>query len=192
MNSGENPIIRDESELEGALLPVAVRIDEALHTVNPAIVPLAHFQYETAIADERERQQRVAEDVAFAIPCRDKTAVSDDSWSRIKLAERRGKIESEQENEAISHGNRTTYSKNYFTKCAVENANQRAKVRDADGLQVKERPRVSSPPPASDMQGGRSAQPIPNVSGYEVKEYSMEKEYKTKEYQIKEYRSVYD
>lgn len=184
---------RDEDELEGALLPVATQIEEEPNSANPA-VPIAHFDYDTAIAVEQQQQEQ--ENIAYTIPQNEKAAVSDDSRSRVKLAQSKGLIAAEEEKEAIRNTNRKVFSKDYFSKQAVQAANQNAKLRNAQGLQVIEKL------PSINNELGRSQEKIKKevpekqgvykVGGYEVKEYNTETDYQTSDYEVQEYRSVYD
>jgi hypothetical protein len=194
MNTADIPPPRDEDELEGTLLslPVATRVDEDRRH---------HDNFLTAIAEEhmqQQQQQQQSENVAYTIP-RHEAAIADDSHSRVKLAERRGQIASEDEKEAIRNENRTAFSTNYFSSHAVEAANRRARLRDAEGLQVVERREVSSPPHNShdaNNEGHESRSSVsPNTTkarGYDVNEYSIRTDYKTSEYDTQEYRSVYE
>jgi len=198
MNTAYNPAARDEDELEGTLLlPVATRIDTEPSNRHDSIV------YATAMADEhhrqqRQRQQQQMDNIAYNIP-RHEAETADDSHSRIKHAERKGKIASEEEKEAIRNENRTAYSTNYFSSHAVEAANRRARIRDADGLQVVDREKVSSPQHKRQdannevRMAGTSALPsTTNAGGYEVNEYSVQTDYKMSEYETHEYHSVYE
>ena len=194
-----NPAARDEDELEGTLLlPVATRINTEPSNRHDSV------SYATAIADEHSRQHRLQqqqqqmEDVAYPLP-RHEAAISDDSYSRVKLAERKGKIASEEEKEAIRNVNRTAYSTNYFSSHAVEAANRRARIRDADGLQVVDRETLSSPQHTREdginevpMTGTSEAPSTTKAGGYEVNEYSVKTDYKMSEYETHEYRSVYE
>ena len=198
MNTADIPPPRDEDELEGTLLslPVATRVDEdRRHHDN--------FLFVTASAEEhmqqqQQQQQQQPDNVAYTIP-RHEAAIADDSHSRVKLAERRGQIASEDEIDAIRNENRTAFSTNYFSSHAVEAANRKARIRDAEGLQVVERQEVSPPrhnshDATSEGHENRSSE-SPNTTkarGYDVNEYSIRTEYKTSEYDTQEYRSVYE
>lgn len=189
---------RDEDELEGALLPVATQIpEETCNTLNPA-VPIADFDYETAITVEQQQQQ---ENVAFTIPQNERAAVADDSRSRIKFAESKGLIASEAEKEAIRNGTRNVFSKDYFSKQAIQAANHNAKLRNSQGLQVSDKPPTSLPgEPDSRKENATQLERSSNSGnsgykvggGYEVKEYSFGTNYETSDYEVREYRSVYD
>jgi hypothetical protein len=197
MNPASSWAARDEDELEGAfLLPVACQVDDERGLETPGIV-LARFAYSTAIAEEnqQQQQQQQVENVAYTIPRHDKAAIADDSHTRVKLAERRGQMASEEEKDAIRKVNREVYSKNYFSSHAVEAANQRARIRDADGLQVEDREiKLPSHEHASSKGTVRSGTPAgtAKVGGYAVNEYLVRTSYNTNEYETQEYHSVYE
>lgn len=182
---------RDEDELEGALLPVATRIEDQPQPTTNLAIPIAHFEYDTAIAVERQQ-----ENIAYALPNEKATAIADDSRSRVKFAEQKGLIAAEAEKEAVRNLNRNCFSKEYHAKAAVQIANQYAKNRDGQGFQT------TGKPPAADKEKPRShdksnKQGAPKNQdykggGYEVKEYTCGNDYETSDYDIQEYRSVYD
>lgn len=185
--------VRDIEELEGALLPVATQIQEQPNIENPA-VPIAYFEYEeTAFVEEPDS-------VAHSLPQNERAAIADDSKIRVKLAEQRGKILSETEKEAIRNMNRQAFSKNYFTKQEMKAANQKAKYRDAEGLQIADRDSVittSSQPSLAEEAVTRSTidatgDQNQEKGGYEVEEFSFGDSYEIKDYDVQEYRSVYD
>jgi hypothetical protein len=184
---------RDEDELEGSLLPVATQIADEPNSTNPA-VPVAHFHYDTAIAVERHQQQ---ENIAYTIPQNEKAAVADDSRSRIKFAQSKGLIASEEENEAVRNMNRQVFSKDYFSKQALLAANQNAKARNAQGLQITENPKSVDNERAasrekSNNQEAPKKQEDNHVVGYDVREYNVGTDYQMSDYDVQEYKSVYD
>jgi len=188
--------VRDEDELEGTLLPVATQIIPDVPNIENPAVPLASFEYDTAIVVEWQQQQ---ENVAFSIPQNVRGAVADDSRSRVKLAQSKGLIAAEEEKDAIRNSNREVFSKDYFSQQAFQAANHNAKLRDSQGLQL---PDTSSP--SLSVQAGKNEKNAEGqreqlkksggyqVGGYKVKEYSSGSDYETHNYDIPEYRSVYD
>ena len=195
-------IIRDEEELEGALLPVAthIRIEEEPSSV-PA-VPITHFEYETALAAEVQQQEQVA----YTIPQNSKDTVSDDSRSRVKLAQRTGVISAEEERDLIRKANRKVFSHDYHQQEAVRVANQIAKKIDRKGQAnltnlVRNRNQVEIPPPpqqAKEEEELAHEESHPKSQGYKVGGYQMNDyqfgttDYDTNDYQTSEYKSVYD
>jgi hypothetical protein len=179
-------ILREEEELEGALLPVATEVISEFPQSATAAVPLTTFDYETAMAVEQEH-------IAYSIPQNERAAVADDSRTRVKLAERTGLIHSEEEREAIQLANRKVFSKDYHAREAVQKANEAAKQRDHFGLQMP------APPQPKEADSKRLACSEPkkeegykNGGGYAVEEYSFGTDYETNEYKPSEYKSVYD
>lgn len=181
-------MLRDEEELEGALLPVASQIGgPSGATVSAA--PIGRFEYGSlAEVEEGEGQQ---EQVAYAIPQASRDAIADDSMPAVKRAEVKGLIAAETEKEAIGKGERRIFAKNYYTQQAVENANRIARDRDGQGLQL---PETSCSLPT--LVDGPSETPTQKsgykVGGYEVNEYQFGNDYETQDYAISEYKSVYD
>ena len=55
--------------------------------------------------------------------------MSDDSRSRVKMAQLSGRIAAEAEREAIDRANRKVFSQEYYAKQAVNSANTIAKQR---------------------------------------------------------------
>lgn len=130
-------LLRDEDELEGALLPVAtvVPLDEhhqqTTHSSSMLAVPMETFDYETALVAEQQQQERVA----YSIPpsstaAGSSDAVADDSKQRIQQAARLGLLASEEEKDAIRKANRNVFSKDYFSQLEVNAANHHARMRE--------------------------------------------------------------
>lgn len=168
-------------------------------TVDDAVLPVAMEipQGETNAARELQNHR---EYMAFAIPQDGTSAVANDSPHYVKIAELRGIIANEEEREATQKANRQVFSKDYFINQAVQEANQRAKIRDAQGLQIDSSDRlITSHGNSSNTEEQQTSSKehiqqasIQNVQGYQVKEYRMSSDYDTKDYKIQEYRSVYD
>jgi len=184
--------------MEEALLPIATPIHEDNHQVGSNLVRPSSgispytIPYEEGGGRGTTTRRQFTENVEYAMASRNMTtAVADDSFSRVKQAERKGQIETRIENQAIRHVNRTAYHKNYSSSQAVEIANHRARIRNAEGLQMEDRGQqlglgqvnsTTNSKPKASTRGG----------GYEIKEYSTRTDYNTAEYEVKEYRSVYD
>lgn len=179
-------VLREEEELEGALLPVATAVISEFPQSATAAVPLTTFDYETAMAVKQEH-------LAYSIPQREGAAVADDSRTRVKLAQRTGLIHSEAEREAIQIANRKVFSKDYHAREAVQKANEAAKQRDRFGLQMP------APPEPKEADSKPLARSEPKKEegyriggGYAVEEYSFGTDYETNEYKPSVYKSVYD
>jgi hypothetical protein len=193
--------IREEDELEGVLLPVATPLGVSAGCRGAAAaVPLYTFDYDTAITSELQQEM---EQVAYSIPTTaSKSAVVDDSRTRVKQAEQIALVSQEEENEAIRRANRNIYAKAYHTERGVEEANQLAHQRDFEGLEVKEDP----PSAAKNLRGQKEKKKQEqdennrgnmkpkgySAGGYEVSEYRFGSDYEVSEYKVSEYKSVYD
>ena len=137
--------------------------------------------------------------LAYAIPQDGTSAVANDSPHVVKVAELRGKIANEEERGAIEKAGRDAFSKHYFIDHAVKEANQRAKIRDAQGLQVESDRLVTTSALDNNTTEQQQLTKTPiqnqvvrNTPGYQVKEYRMTSDYETKEYKVQEYKSLYD
>jgi hypothetical protein len=200
--SNQVSIVRDVDELEGALLPVATRIQMDEQPFSAAAVPMPQFEYDAALAAEQQEEEQIA----YSIPQNDKDAVTDDSRSRVKLAERAGLQAAEQEREAISRANRKVFSHDYHAQEAVRAANHIARQQDRKGQAnlnnlARKRAQIGlevTPPqqvkeeeikvPANETKPKEQGY---QVGGYQVKEYQTS-DYEASEYQPSEYKSVYD
>lgn len=195
--------VRDMEELEGTLLPVATAVSER-GPGNGAIPAITQaFDYDEAISNEQ--QQQLAEEEfneAFPIPDnanqRNFAGVSDDSKTAVGKADLIGKIRCEEELEIIRNNRRKIHSRNYFEANAYKSANERAKQRDREGLEVKDdRIGLSFAKNTLPEKVETSTEKYANnsetasKSGYHVKEYEC-MTYDTNEYSVSEYKSIYD
>jgi hypothetical protein len=192
-------IMRDEDELEGALLPVAMAVGGGGGGGGgTGAMPISTFDYDTAIPAEARQQEQVA----FSIPTNNtKSAVADDSRSRVKQAQQTGLIAQEEENEAIRRANCKVYAKTYHAERAVQEANQLAHRRDFYGLQVQEeesspavnqRAQKEKNEQAANNQNKQEQPKGYNVGGYQVGDYQVATDYEVNDYKMPEYKSVYD
>lgn len=197
-----NIYARDAEELEGALLPVATAVannDSNPTTSIATVIPSteAVFEYDTALQNE----ERLPEEEAVAIPDNGSTlnyaGVSDDSKSTVGRAEVSGKIRSEQEIQAIKKANRKVFAQNYFEQTSFKAANERAKQRDREGLQIQNdhieeqmaQAKAASEPPKQPETSQQSKGY--ETKGYQIKDYDCGS-YEINSYEISEYKSVYD
>jgi hypothetical protein len=221
---------RDFDELEGSLLPTARQVGDEDGTTSTtgdgpnnamAAVPTDVFRYDEAtLAQERrqleeeeeEQQQQYGKGqqprVGHALTVA--TAVAPDDERTVRKAEHHGILRAEEEKEAIRNANRRVYSHNYHEQLAVHLANEIARRRDREGLQVRQaqqhqqhhpqdgphnkdsgqhgngNPKESNDKSKAEVRGRRAG------GGYQFREYNMEDTYEPHEYQVKEYKSVYD
>lgn len=208
--------MRDMDELEGTLLiPMATQVIECddRRSINSnismasAAVPVTEvFDYDTAIAQEKQqqqRQQREEQEEVEATPIPDNSnqlnyaGVSDDSKTTVGKAEQTGKIRSEEELDYIRKANRKVNPHNYHEVNSVKTANQIAKQRDRQGLQVRNDhirtafTENALPESLRREEPKEEQQKKPKKTGYQVKEYDCGL-YETNSYEVKEYKSVYD
>jgi hypothetical protein len=197
--------VRDEEELEGALLPVAthIQIDEEPLPVAFAAVSMSQFEYDAALAAEQQEEEQIA----YSIPQNDRDAIADDSRSRVKLAQRTGLIASEQEREAISRANRKVFAHDFHAQEAVRAANHIARQKDRKGqanlnnlAKRKNQIGLEGTPPQQareeeiNVPASETTKPKEQgykVGGYQVHEYGTT-DYEASDYQTSEYKSVYD
>mmetsp|Transcript_48434 Transcript_48434/g.58437 ORF Transcript_48434/g.58437 Transcript_48434/m.58437 type:complete len:225 (-) Transcript_48434:190-864(-) len=127
--------------------------------------------------------------------------------SRVKLEEKRvraaqviAEITQEKESDLDRKAQTDVYSKNYLEEQAVKRANEFAKKRDKDGLDVKEDKYSSKPIKTyGEAVGGTKKQLRAEEDllkktidgGYKISDYETS-DYETKGYKTAEYRSVYD
>eukprot|EP00593_Proboscia_inermis_P011805 CAMPEP_0171324366 /NCGR_PEP_ID=MMETSP0816-20121228/116141_1 /TAXON_ID=420281 /ORGANISM="Proboscia inermis, Strain CCAP1064/1" /LENGTH=220 /DNA_ID=CAMNT_0011823281 /DNA_START=89 /DNA_END=751 /DNA_ORIENTATION=- len=127
--------------------------------------------------------------------------------SRVKLEEKRvraaqviAEITQEKESDLDRKAQINVYSKNYSEEQAVKRANEFAKKRDKDGLDVKEDKYSSKPIKTyGEAVGGTKKQLIAEEDllkkmidgGYKISDYETS-DYETKGYKTAEYKSVYD
>jgi hypothetical protein len=187
-------------------LPVARQVDddhgEASNLLNPNnnpwhAVPIQVFDYENALENELGQHD---EQVAYPIPSSSghhQASIADDSRSTVKLAEHIGVIRSEEEKDAIRKASRQIFAHNYFEEKSIQAANEIAKQRDREGLQMP------VPPPQqrlflSQNLEGQTVEYRQNRDHhggghpYQIKEYEIGENYETNTYEVKEYKSVYD
>lgn len=187
-------VVHGDDELEGSLLPVAFQIqhESTGNTATPSVMPIAQFDYDTAIALE-EQQRR--ENIAHPIPQNDRAAVNDDSSYVVKIAERRGIQAAEEEKELIRNTNRDVPSKDYFLNQALQAANEHARLRNFQGLQIDDKT-PQTPVTRHDEKNSSKIQgenlQRDHDKGYEIKDYQVGTDYDTKDYNIHEYKSVYE
>jgi hypothetical protein len=213
--SNNATIVRDMEELQGALLPVATEVayqnnqnSGVTATASATVIPSveAVFDYAASLCNEQQQQQQQAEesasDEAVVVPDNANQlnygGVSDDSKPTVSRAQREGRIRSEEELESIRRANRKVYSQNYRERNSVKSANEWAKLRDREGLQItndhieeqlalsEKSKKDSHPPPSAPKKEFEY-----ETKGYQTKEYDCGT-YETNDYDISEYKSVYD
>jgi hypothetical protein len=167
-------------------------------------MPLDYFNYDTALAEEVQQER-----VAPAVPERyDGTIVDQQDSRRLKVAERSGVIAAEEEKMLIRKGTLRGYAQSYHERNNIQTANQYARQRDRQGLQMKsdqqeqewlarhhaqkeeeefnlqkqQKSSSSSKKPSSGYDVG---------GGYQTSDYQVES-YDTSEYQVSQYKSMYD
>merc|ERR1712137_815782 len=153
--------------------------------------------YDTALQNE----YRLQEEEAVAIPDNGTTlnyaGVSDDSKSAVSRAARSGKISSEEEIQSIRKANRKVFSQNYFEEKSFKAANETAKQRDREGLQIQndhieEQLAQAKAANVAPKQPGASQQSKGyQTKGYQISDYNCGS-YQIGDYEISEYKSVYD
>jgi hypothetical protein len=194
----EATAVRDEDELEGSLLPASGENDETI-PLAAAAYPVEHFEYTDASLAQDRRQYQLDEDEAYPLEVNNRTAISDDSRSRVKYAESNGIVASEQELEAIRTNNRKVLSHDYFERQSFQKANRTAKQADSIELQgrtpqtTENRPTPSEELKKEEKKDTTASKPEGGYQfgGYEVKEYETEN-YETLDYNTSDYKSVYD
>lgn len=204
---------RDMDELEGTLLPMATQVIECdrrnmnsnISMASAAIPVTEFFDYDTAIAQEKQQQQEQEQEEIEATPIPDNAnqlnfaGVSDDSKITVGKAEQTGKIRSEEELDYIRKANRKIHPRNYHEENSVKTANEIAKQRDRQGLQVQnDHIRTAFTETAlpeslkrEEQKEEQQKKPKKTGGGYQVKEYDCGL-YETNNYEVKEYKSVYD
>jgi hypothetical protein len=203
-----NEITKDMEELEGVLLlPVATEVvgpNQNSNAASATLIPSAEavFDYDAAVVNEQKGSREDNGDEAVVVPDNGNqlnfAGVSDDSKSTVGKAQQTGKIRSEEELESIRKANRKVFSQNYHEKNDFKSANEYAKQRDREGLQMKsdnyveEQTNVAKEPPKQAQQQQKPQKP----KGYQVKEYDCGAyetgAYETSTYKVTEYKSVYD
>lgn len=183
---------RDTDELEGTLLPpVAVPVDENPNQMATAAVPVTAFVY----TNENSLNTADAE-----IPTAPFLPLYQDSQTRQEVEQqalvkgkRRGKMEAETEKEEIGKASRETYAKNYHATRKVEVANEEARRRNAQGVQVdQDRYTTAQGPNPKKKEEEEYAFQSSYKNGYEVKEYETTEYQTSDDYEVSEYKSVYD
>jgi hypothetical protein len=192
-----------------------------------AAVPVQIFDYDEAVAKEEQddvqqqlrqpllqQQQHVG--IAYAIPYVDAAghhphpnSIADDSHVAVKYAQYTGTIRAEQEREAIRYANRQVYAQNYWEAQSVEAANDVAKRRDREGLQMvmpdvallsssyyqnstKTMGSTDQPPSHESSHDNTTTTTTSNSKGYQIQEYDIPDDYDTRQYEVQEYKSIYD
>jgi len=188
-------------ELQAVLLPVATAVVDQHQNSNVAsiaVVPSTetYFEYDLALAQDGQ----TLED-AVAIPDngneRNYAGVSDDSKSMVGRAHQTGKIRSEEELESIRRANGKIFSQNYHQQYNIKAANEWAKQRDREGLQMKnnheQEQRIASEKAKAKELSKQKQQKLKNTQGqaYQIKDYDCGS-YETSEYKVTEYKSVYE
>mmetsp|Transcript_675 Transcript_675/g.869 ORF Transcript_675/g.869 Transcript_675/m.869 type:complete len:219 (-) Transcript_675:217-873(-) len=213
--------LRDEDELEGALLPppppafvpVATPIDDPLTTTPSetiavsAAVPIQRFEYDQeTIMNDNVPGSSGTETVPFSdntareathIPTYDDNSASAKQRANTvaaKIGTIQGRISADEEQTELDKARREIYPIQYKEKNAFKKANEEAKRRDREGVQIQE---------DKWFQGNGESNNVDKTDndantyfkkpsgGYEVREYET-KEYATTDYEISEYKSVYD
>ena len=181
---------RDRDELEGTLLPpVAVPVDENAQ-IATAAVPVTAFVY-----DDTEEEITAQADIPTApfLPMyQDEQSRDQVERQAIAKGARRGKIEAESEKEFIGKASREVYAKNYHAKRQVQAANEEARRRNQEGVQVNEDKYTVERKEEKKEEKQDLAFPTCYPNGYEVSEYETT-EYDTSDnYDVSEYKSVYE
>jgi hypothetical protein len=131
-------MIRDEDELEGALLlPVATQVGGTGATnmgipLAVAATPIGCFDYDDVLVEE-ERCQQQQEQQAFYIPT--ELSPSDhEMHERVGVArgQQMARIKNEEEREAIRQAQRKVYSQDFYAQLEAKNANVRARQTDRE------------------------------------------------------------
>jgi hypothetical protein len=167
------------------------------------------------LLQQQEQQQKflIEDEIAYAIPyvvaatggCQqhfhNPNSIADDSQQAVMNAQYTGWIRVEEEREAVRKANREAYAHNYWEARSVEAANNAAKRRDQEGLQILQDDHLlcSLQDPiskcrkeeSSDVQCKLPRPTTPKV-GYHIQEYEMTDDYETSQYQVQEYKSIYD
>jgi hypothetical protein len=196
---------RDPEELEGTLLlPTAhaVHIDNhdssvpMASTTAATALPTTYFEYDTALADSTEKQDEIVVEEAVALPSYNELTSNDPHRDRNTLAraQRKGRIQTDEEIEEVKRANRESFAVNYHIKDQIKEANRLAaatkRKEELGMLQTSATiPKEEYVPPAKvkapEFYEGSYG------NDYEVQEYETS-EYETTEYETTEYKSVYD
>jgi hypothetical protein len=128
-------MIRDEEELEGALLlPVATHVGRRGATnigipLAVAAMPIGCFDYDDDVLVEEERRQQQQQ--AFCLPT-ERSPKDHESHERVGVArgQQMARIRNEEELEAIRQAQRKVYSQDYYAQLEANNANVRARQKD--------------------------------------------------------------
>lgn len=199
-----NPVnARDMEELEGALLPVATEVvnqsDPNAYASTATVIPSveAVFDYDTALRNEQQQEEEavVVPDNANQL---NYAGVSDDSKTTVGRAQQSGRIRSEEEKEAIRKANRKVYAQNYHEQNSIKSANERAKQRDREGLQIQndriaEQMALAKAKAKESKEQEQQSQASTGYQpkGYQIKDYDCGS-YEIGTYEVTEYKSVYD
>jgi hypothetical protein len=197
-----------------------------------AAVPVHTFNYDEALAKEeqeetqqqlqqpllqqQQQQQHNYDEIAYAIPyaavagCHHQhnpdssssSGIADDSPVAVKYAQYTGCMRAEQEREAILTANRDIYAQNYWEAQSVYTANDVAKRRDREGLQIQDDRLSSSLRQTSNGKTNNTIRPsdepcpVPitktQQGGYDIQHYDIADDYETDQYEVQEYKSIYD
>ncbi|CAJ1966879.1 unnamed protein product [Cylindrotheca closterium] len=207
----EATALRDDDELEGTLLPASFPVAGG-ETVPLAATayPIDNFEYNQATmarAEAQYQQEEQTQQEAYPLEQNERTALSDDSRTRVKYGARTGMIQQEAENEAIRRSNRKVFTHDYRERQLIKEANRKARTVDTlermgrTPAMTENRQSTSSnttPARAEKKNAGApttkkssSAGSGYKMGGYEVKEYNIGS-YDCGNYNISEYKSVYD
>lgn len=204
-----NPV--NTSNDNNAVMAVPVQVfdyDVALDNENKEVEEAYSWQEQSALTQGEQGQRTALR--AFHIPSGltpNPDSIADDSRFAVKYAERTGIIRSEEEKDAIRKANLKGFARNYFEAQSIYAANQFAKLRDREGLQVQDdhlapsminslytSPQSSTgrSKPESDCTFPRDRKHRNGGKGYQVQEYRISDNYETETYEVTEYKSVYD
>lgn len=198
--------LRDMDELEGTLLlprAQAVQGSDAA-AIAATAVPVESFVYEqnttgaasattaVVVSENDEKEIEYAPEAPTLPLYNDDMTREQKERAAMAKAKQRARQVAEAENDAIRKGLRESKANEYHTARQVQEANERAKIRNAQGVQIEEdkwfgrekpqEPKEKPNPSFSNKYGG----------GYEVAKYEVSN-YATKDdYQVSEYRSIYD
>ena len=145
--------------------------------------------------DSSLQAAQILED-AVPIPSEDPTSNAPDRDRALAdLAGHRGRMQADQESDAIARSSREARSREYFVRAAVRNANQNARMRKHNEDRAVRNPNSDVPVHKQKYEG---PPPMPKEfyegtygKEYEVADYETG-EYDTRDYDVSEYKSVYE
>jgi len=217
--------LKDEEELEGALLaePLLAQALPVENDSGSATTGNAQLQSSRAgdgvagvgssgIREDARRHGNGAchygstqPGYAPSLPTESSAFSADSEKFRVFEGQANGLIAARQEREAIRTGMQRSRQQHLLAESATKHANYLARLRDQQGLQIRNDGRLQNEiqqrqqeaQASSQSAKSTSAQPNDNSEqggsggGYQIGEYKMG-EYSTTEYSTSEYKSIYD